>query len=188
MSTIIRFIIDMLPFMLIVIPIHVLLRLIILRKSKLNLLREAAMLIFVMFVVGLMSQAVIPEIRITDWEIHVINDGVHTTNLIPFKVLADTYNEVARGNVSALLINFLGNIVMFIPIGFSLRLLWDVSGAKAILAGLFTSIFIEISQLFLARSSDVDDIILNTTGAALGVLLFVMLNRIVPRFTRKFRK
>ena len=146
------------------------------------------MLLFVMFIVGLMSQAVIPEIRITDWQIHVINDGVHTTNLIPGKVFAGTYKEVTRGNTAALLINFLGNIVMFIPIGFFVKLLWDVSGAKAILAGLFTSMFIEVSQLFLARSSDVDDLLLNTVGAAIGVLFFVMLNRIAPKFTSKFQK
>ena len=187
MSSIFRYIIDMLPFMLLAIPIHVAVRAILLRRRKLNFTREAALLIFVMFLAGLMSQAIIPEIRISAGEVHIINDGVHTTNLIPFRVLFDTYKELSLGHFGALIINFFGNVVMFMPIGFFVALLWKISDAKVVLAGFLTSLFIEASQLFLARSSDVDDLILNTLGAFFGLLLYKLLDCAFPKFSEKFK-
>ena len=187
MSSIFRYVVDMLPFMLLVIPIHVAVRIILLRRRQINLTREAALLIFVMFVAGLMSQTVIPEIRISAGEVHIINDGFHTTNLIPFRVLFDTYKELSRGHLGALIINFFGNVVMFMPIGFFVALLWKLSGAKVVLAGFLTSLFIEVTQLFLARNSDVDDLMLNTLGALFGLLIYKLLDWAFPKITAKFK-
>ena len=188
MSSIIRYILDMLPFMIAVLPIHVIVRLLVARKTVFNPRREAALLIFVLFLAGLASQTLIPKIRFTDGVLHVINDGVHTTNLIPFKVFVDTYKEVASGSTHALIINFLGNIVMFMPIGFFVPLLWDVSPVRVIIVGFLSSLFIELSQLLLPRSSDVDDLILNTAGVALGLLFYKLLDKLAPTFSSKFKQ
>ncbi|WP_405131206.1 VanZ family protein [Paenibacillus sp. FSL H8-0317] len=77
--------------------------------------------------------------------------------------------------------SFLLNIVLFMPLGFMLPFLkpWIHSMRTAALAGLALSILIEITQLMLrvslgnARSTDLNDIIANTTGSVLG---YVILN------------
>jgi len=189
MSSIIRYIFDMLPFMLAVLPIHVTVRLIVARKTAFDPRREAALLVFVLFLAGLASQTVIPKIRFTGGELLVINDGVHTTNIIPLKVFIDTYVDVFRyGNIGSFIINFLGNIVMFMPIGFFVPLLWNASGKRVVLVGFLCSLFIELSQLILPRSSDVDDLILNSLGTLLGFLLYKLLECKLQRFATKFKK
>ena len=88
-------------------------------------------------------------------------------NLIPIVHLFDVYD--------GWLINIIGNVTMFIPVG----LVWpfcfkklDTLG-KTVLYGAAFPLFIEISQLpFSDRCSDVDDMILNTTGIFIGALIF----------------
>lgn len=79
-----------------------------------------------------------------------------------------------------------GNIVMFLPIGFFPRLLWrHWSWWKSLLAGFCVSVTIETAQLFTARSTDVDDVMLNTFGALLGWLLAWLFERIWPRWAEE---
>jgi D-alanyl-D-alanine carboxypeptidase/VanZ family protein len=84
-------------------------------------------------------------------------------NLIPFHVFA-TLPDGMR--------NFLGNILMFIPMGV---LLYTLTGNRRkpwpVLWGTTVSCLIEVLQLFTTRSTDVDDVLLNTTGTLLGWLL-----------------
>lgn len=80
---------------------------------------------------------------------------------------AAIYNYQARHAV----INLFGNVIMFIPLGFllpkvfpKLRRFWKV---MLVTAGII--ILVELAQLFtLMGSCDVDDLILNVPGAALG--------------------
>lgn len=79
-----------------------------------------------------------------------------------------------------------GNIVMFMPIGFFPTLLWRRwSWWKSLLAGFCASVTIEVSQLFTERSTDIDDVILNTLGALLGWGLAWLLGRLWPRLAEK---
>lgn len=121
-------------------------------------------------------------------KIGIVKSGVHKTNLIPFKVLFETYNEVfINGYINYFLINFIGNITIFMPIGFFIPLLWDISNKKVILIGFLSSLFIELSQLFLIRGTDVDDLILNTLGTILGLLVYGFLYKNFKDFITKFR-
>lgn len=88
-------------------------------------------------------------------------------NLIPLVHLFDVYDGWQM--------NIIGNISMFIPVG----IIWPFcfkklnSVWKTTLACGGFSFFIEISQLlFYQRSSDVDDLILNTTGAFIGAVIY----------------
>ena len=77
-------------------------------------------------------------------------------------------------------INLLGNIVMFVPLGFLLpkvsprqRKLWRCLLATATIIAL-----VEMAQLFSLRGScDVDDLILNILGAAIGYCVYKMFHR-----------
>ncbi|KHF40488.1 VanZ family protein [Halalkalibacter okhensis] len=69
----------------------------------------------------------------------------------------------------------LGNIVLFIPLGFLLPAIWIKAQrlATIILVGFSVSLLIEVSQfLFTQRVANVDDVILNTLGASIGLFIF----------------
>lgn len=190
MTAIIRYILNMLPYMLLTIPFYLIARVVIIKKSakKINWYHEVALLLFTLFAIGLASQTVIPKIEFGVTGLGIVKSGVHQTNLIPLKVLFETYREVfVNGYINYFIINFLGNIIMFMPIGFFVPLLWNVPGKRTIFIGFCSSLFVEVSQLFLARGTDVDDLILNTLGVWLGLVLYKVLYNKFKDFTLKFR-
>lgn len=82
---------------------------------------------------------------------------------------------------------FLGNVGMFLPIGFFNALLWRRGRLwRSALSGFLASLSIEAIQLFIDRGTDLDDLILNTVGAAAGYLLYRLLRSIAPGFAAKF--
>ena len=88
-----------------------------------------------------------------------------------FHTFVSFTKEIQRGKISA---NFLGNIILFLPVGILLPL---VNGKQKwqrdLIIGFGLSLFIEIVQLMSDRGCfDPDDIILNTLGTALGFTLF----------------
>ncbi len=182
MSVIVKYIINMLPFMLLAMPFYLIGRIFYIRKKKIeiNYYHEIGLFIFTIFIVGLASQTIIPKLEIiSSNRLSIVKSRVHKTNLIPFKIIEETYREIIKyKNINYFLINFLGNIIMFIPIGFFLSLLWKLEDKKVVMIGFCSSLFIETSQLFLRRGTDVDDLILNTLGVYLGLVLYKLLKKI----------
>ena len=87
-----------------------------------------------------------------------------------------------------LLFMLLGNIIMFVPVGFFPALLWRrARWWKSLLAGFCSSCTIEFTQFFIGRSTDIDDVILNTAGALAGFLLFCLARALFPGFLSKFQ-
>ncbi len=102
-------------------------------------------------------------------------------NLIPFRTLK-LFTELLTDHrpylVRIALINLLGNVIMFIPLGFLLP--WVFRKLQGLLRVLLATALIitavELIQLFtLVGSCDIDDLILNLLGAALGYGLHRML-------------
>lgn len=190
MSQIIRHLSGMLPYMMLVMPVHMIVRLTVLklRNLKINRYHETALLLFVVFIAGLASQTVIPPVRITQNGLLIDISGEHKTAMIPFRVFCYMLRDlVVLHSAKSFMIDFIGNIIMFVPIGFCVPLLWRASGKATIAAGFFTSLLIEITQLFLPRWTDIDDLILNTTGTLLGWLLYRMLDMRHTVFLSRFR-
>ena len=77
-------------------------------------------------------------------------------NLIPF-----------RDGIS---LSMILNVVMFMPLGFLLPLIWENfrNAKKVVLMGFLMSLAIEICQLFNIRTTDIDDLLMNTLGALVG--------------------
>lgn len=95
-------------------------------------------------------------------------------NLIPFRTLrlfVGLLNSGVRSYILMAVINLGGNIIMFIPLGFLLPMVlpWCSSWAKILLTTAGIIIIVELIQLFtLVGSCDIDDLILNILGSALG--------------------
>lgn len=85
--------------------------------------------------------------------------------------------------------NTLLNILLFMPLGFLLPLLWArYPGLKeTVLFGLVMSASIELLQILTYRATDINDIIANTLGTALGYLAFRIMARLIPS-ARKLAK
>lgn len=189
MSAIIRYVINMIPYMMLAVPVYLVGRLVFCKtkKVKINWYREVTLFAFVIFLVGLASQTIIPKFETGVNGFNIVRSGIHETNIIPFKVLFETYQEVfVNGYMNYFLINFLGNIILFIPFGLIVPLLWKTSTVKTILIGFCSSLFIEICQLFLTRGTDIDDLMLNTTGVLLGILVLKFLQKNCKSLVEKF--
>lgn len=72
------------------------------------------------------------------------------------------------------------NVLVTIPFGFGLPFISNLRMRQVVLAGLITSITLEVLQLFTAfgagftfRVVDINDIIFNTLGVAIGYTLFI---------------
>ena len=168
MSLILNFIRDMSLYMIISLPIFIFIRYIVyLKTKKFNLKKEILLLIFAMFLVSLASQTILPKY---DENNNLIVSDVRL-NLIPFKIFYDSYIEFQKGNIYYLIISLIGNIIMFIPIGFLIKSIWNLDNKKIILIGFLISLSIESIQIFIGRQTDIDDIILNVFGVYLGIKL-----------------
>ena len=91
-------------------------------------------------------------------------------NLIPGRTIAAqlTYGF---GNIS--IANLVGNVLLFVGPASLTRAGFGWSARRTILAGFALSVAIEMLQLtlHLGRSTDIDDVILNTLGAAIGAVI-----------------
>ena len=76
-------------------------------------------------------------------------------------------------------ISYPGNVLLFLPLGVLVPLLWKKWDRAGRVAGaaLALSFLIEASQLLNDRFSDVDDLIVNTAGALLGYVVFSLAAR-----------
>ena len=102
-----------------------------------------------------------------------------SVNLSPFKTIGNYIYAMRRTSDRELLrhivINLAGNVVLFIPLGYFLPLNWNrfrgflkwLLGVSGIIAA------VEVLQMLTRLGSmDVDDLILNLTGAAVGYLIW----------------
>lgn len=101
--------------------------------------------------------------------------GEQNVHLIPFQSIAEM---IANAEGPGVLLRNIGlNILLFMPFGFlfgARRTVRSKILLKATLAGLLLSLGVEAVQYFLGRTTDVDDVILNTFGALIGCLVWKM--------------
>ncbi|MET2011315.1 VanZ family protein [Microbacterium chocolatum] len=110
------------------------------------------------------------------------------TNLDPLALVDDVRTAVGRSDnpwLDPLTLQLLLNVLLFVPLGFFLRVLGGRGILTALLVGFGLSAFIETTQLTgvwglypcAYRVFDVDDMLTNTTGAVVGSILSL----VVPR-------
>lgn len=145
-------------------------------KKKLKLGQEAAIIILIAYMESLLYLTLFPSANMTP--------DVVAINLVPLKTISLYINF--QGDISLQIINLVGNIVVFMPIGtFSLFFIKNTSFYQVFVIGFCSTLFIEMMQLFLSingvisRSFDVDDLLLNTIGVILGYYIGLMIKRIL---------
>ena len=182
MHAVIRYFFRMAPFMLIALPVVLAVRIFLCRFRKkagiaVCAAHEVWLLAFAVYLVGLASLTVLPIVRWQEGGLSFELYGRGNLNLIPFRIFSDSLRMASQGDTTYFLINFLGNIATFLPIGFFPMLLFSrMTVKKAGLIGFCVSLFIEVCQIFIQRGCDVDDLLLNTLGALLGALLYRILS------------
>ncbi|WP_252504183.1 VanZ family protein [Sporosarcina sp. Marseille-Q4943] len=181
------YVIEMLAYMVVALPVYILIRTVIVKRRKLPVdkLHELLLALFILYLVGLASQTIIPK-----WNMGVDGstgkfffdvyffDRLSSVNIIPFRTITNYFhaNEYVSGWSSVSLVNLLGNLFVFSPIGFFIPLLWKRmrSFGKIAFIGLGVTCFIESTQYFIGRSVDIDDIILNTIGVVFGYGVYLV--------------
>ncbi len=141
-------------------------------------LHEGGLVVFMMFLAGLLWLTVFPKITWAEGRLIFQEEGIGGVNLKPFVIFRQSRILARQGVKSYFLINFWGNILMFVPIGFFPALLWrEGRWWKSVLFGFLLSMTIELCQIPISRGTDIDDLWLNTLGAAAGYALYALTRR-----------
>jgi glycopeptide antibiotics resistance protein len=93
-------------------------------------------------------------------------------NFVPFRLIVHSWNKGG----AALLVNLVGNVVAFVPLGVLLPLVRraPTSVLGVVVAGAALSAAIETLQYASGRRvADVDDVLLNASGALAGYALYL---------------
>lgn len=192
MRTVMGYLLDMLPYMLLAVPLYLLGRWAYCKlrcgKPPVNWYHEVGLFLFALFLTGLASQTIIPKLEFTMEGVSLMGySWPPRANLVPFRILFDSIRELFHGNMQYVLISFFGNIGIFIPAGFFPALLWrNKRQARALFGGAGISLLIELCQLPMNRATDIDDLILNTFGAFCGYAVFRLLQKLAPAFAERF--
>lgn len=183
--------INILPFILILVPLFIAWRLNRYRIAKktgapFSFRNELIVTSFFVYILALVNLTLFPIITESyGW--------YRNWNLTPFRTIAG-YLKQPFWIIS--IRNLAGNILLLVPFGVLVPLLDPRirTMKKAVLSGFLFSLTIELLQLsvpyFSSRSPDIDDIILNTLGAILGFMIFQLLFKlhIKRKGTNEIRK
>ncbi len=137
----------------------------------------AAVLVFVLFIGG---------VDTANADLSFASYVKAYTNFIPFATLAEYARRLAADtiNVETVIYNVVGNIVLFVPLGVIIPFFFEKLGKlwRCAAVSVAVSVVMELLQLVLRRGSfDVDDIILNVVGTAVGFAIFFALKKLFSK-------
>lgn len=104
-------------------------------------------------------------------------------NLIPFK-------EITRYSIGSTLFlyNVIGNIALFIPFGYFISdKLKAKKTSQIIIVSIIISLTAELIQYKIGRAFDIDDVLLNTTGAIIGYMFYSTIQLIKRKLPKKLQ-
>jgi glycopeptide antibiotics resistance protein len=116
----------------------------------------------------------IPTIRIGHLRLKFSGPHTGPANLVPFKTLVPQLS--GQGNHLINMVNLIGNIFPFMPIGLLAPLVFrSISWQKALVLGVVTGLTFEVMEvIFRVGIFDVDDAIMNAFGVMVGYGVFLM--------------
>ena len=149
------------------------------KQGRIDWKREAVLLLMFINLAVLLRITFFPMSRVEGKVQPLVFDAA---TAFPFRINVIPFVHLLEYDIKReLRLNIIGNVTMFIPSGIVLPIIykelnsfWKVVGAGALL-----SLSIEILQLpFSVRASDVDDLILNTAGVAIGYAIYALVNKL----------
>lgn len=163
--------------MVMLLPLWSIYRLLANRKKPLKIKYELLLFSFFSYLVAVATATIVP-LSATTRESHSRH-----INLIPMYMTVYKYikyqDPLYSPELHMLYLNFFGNILLFIPLGFLLPLLnkHNTKFKEVLLVSLSASVLIEVIQLIglslkIYRFIDVDDVLLNVFGAAVGYWMY----------------
>lgn len=165
------------------------------RREK--IIKHQLIFTFVFYLIILIDFTLIDEgmgrniFNVFSWNEDAFRNYIDTsTNLVPFYTVKLFINGYKNGQLalSVMLENIFGNFVAFMPFSFFLPCIFKRFNKwyKVLIAVTLSVIAVELLQfLFLTGSSDIDDVILNVTGAMFlyAVLRIKKVSRVILKFT-----
>ena len=162
-----------------VLPVWLILR----KPWKRHIPHEIALGLFVMYITALLTMALEGDWASPAAMLANARESLSTGSgiyLTPFKTIR---HQLSTINTDESRTQLLGNTLLFLPWGFFLPLLWRRFRGFFRMAGMCLGLtcFIEFTQLFIGRTVDVDDLILNFAGSMVGAGLWWVCHRISRR-------
>lgn len=165
-------------------------------KKQVNWLKEGFYFLFVLYLLMVVSVTLFPFALWIDFHWENIKYGI---NLIPLvSILKDigsigtAYDGDTGFMIGLIVRNVGGNILLLIPIGFFVPILFRNNMKRTVILGFFISVSIEFIQFFellaggRGRTVDVDDVLLNVIGVCFGYLIFKAIFKVFDRYQIKF--
>lgn len=152
-----------------------------LRKDT-TLPHEVGLWLFWISVVAILSQTLTADGTVTGIGFtteHLTDPFYYNARL--FRIFERIADKPEAERFSYALINVPGNILLFAPVGFAACWAFNWGIGRGTLCGCLLSVFVELGQIFLPRTTDIDDIWMNTLGAFLGAVVWVIFRRINDR-------
>lgn len=186
-NSIINQFIQVIPITLLVGLLYIIFRFLKLKKnnSDINYKKEILYLIFVCYIVGLFNLVLVPRnFWNTIWHNIFYNlnenpfEGIFdfSYNFIPtiYKIIIGEYTLDSWGKAM-----IVGNFLMFIPMGILLSLCFENVNKKNIFNNaVLIPLAIEVLQLVVGRSFDIDDLVMNFLGIVIGYFIVELVKKI----------
>lgn len=186
-----RYFLEVLPFALIVTALFELFRWLWLKKRgrrRGTLSCELSLGLFACYLAGLFGLVCTPA-NMWSYLFYFLKNGYSGGELAPlfsgeFNLMPTIFRYIigeytSDGWVWSML---LGNVVMYLPMGF--LLMWTLRRAtylKAIAIGFNISLATELFQPIVGRSFDTDDLILNGIGVVVGAAIYLLFRKLFPK-------
>lgn len=149
------------------------------RTKQTRWLAACALVAYGVILIRFVVFKAIPTIRLGHVRLRFAGPHTGPANLIPFKTIAPQL--MGHGNHLIDMVNLMGNIIPFLPIGILAPLAFPSisstswSWRKALVLGVATGLTMELMELiFRVGIFDVDDVMLNALGVMVGYGVFVM--------------
>ena len=102
----------------------------------------------------------------------IMDNGNGETNLVPFIGFAESFNSTYG------LYGIISNVVLFIPLGFFLPIVLPNNKYVFLIIPFVLSLAIEIIQIYVGKTFDINELILNFIGSLIGLLVIFTVKKL----------
>ena len=188
---ILSFLLSMIAYCAVSFPIYCIFRMFFMKNRRKSVRRELGMAAFFFYSVSIFSQTIIPNFQLLNGKIIFDTSTAYVrSNFTPFRTIMLYYDQLNGPLANIAFYNLAGNIVLFIPFGIFIPLLWKKFRGWRImhLVAFIIPLFIEGTQYFIGRSIDVDDVLLNAIAIVIGFVVFKIFRRLSKMRQAKVKK